>query len=108
MTWRWRKRKKILPGVTVNATNKSIGLTIGGKFARISVNSSGKVTVGQSLPGTGLYRTEVIHPKTPNNLPPATPPKQQTGIWENWLIYMFTFLLVFVGLLLLFGIVLLR
>ena len=106
MAWRWRKRKKILPGVTVNATNKSIGLTIGGKFARISVNSSGKVTVGQSLPGTGLYRTEVIDLKTPNNLPPPTPPQQQPSTWGTWLIYVLTFLLVFVGVLLLISIVL--
>ena len=106
MAWRWRKRKKILPGATVNATNKSIGLTIGGKSARISVNSSGKVTVGQSLPGTGLYRTEAINLKTPNSPPPPTPPQQQPSIWDTWLIYIITFLLVFAGVLLLINIVL--
>lgn len=55
MKWRWRRRIKVAPGVTVNLSTTSAGVTLGGPAGRISANTSGRVTAGQSLPGTGLY-----------------------------------------------------
>lgn len=54
MGFRFRKSKKILPGVRLNFSNKSVGVSLGGKHARVSVNSSGKKTYSASIPGTGI------------------------------------------------------
>ena len=54
MGFRFRKSKKILPGVRLNFSNKSVGVSLGGKHARVSVNSSGRKTYSASIPGTGI------------------------------------------------------
>lgn len=85
MGWRFRRRKKILPGVTLNMTDKSVGVTVGGKAGRVTANSSGRVTVGQSLPGTGLYRSQVVS----NGGRPGSLPGQRAkrGGCGRWLLY---------------------
>jgi hypothetical protein len=60
MPWRFRKRKKLFPGMTLNVTDKSIGVTVGNRGGRVSVNSSGRQTVGASVPGTGVYYQKTI------------------------------------------------
>lgn len=55
MKWRWRRRVKVAPGVTVNLSPTSVGASVGGPAGRVSANTKGRVTAGQSLPGTGLY-----------------------------------------------------
>ena len=86
MGWRFRRRKKILPGVTLNLTNKSVGVTVGGKAGRVTANSSGRVTVGQSLPGTGLYRSQVV---SQGGRPGSLPGRQgaKRGGCGRWLLY---------------------
>lgn len=54
MGFRVRKSFKIAPGVRMTVTPKSIGLSAGVKGARISANSSGRVTRTLSIPGTGV------------------------------------------------------
>lgn len=54
MGFRFRKSKKILPGVRLNFSNKSVGVSLGGKRARVPVNSSGRKTYSASIPGTGI------------------------------------------------------
>ena len=54
MGFRFRKSKKILPGVRLNFSNKSVGVSLGGKRARVSVSSSGRKTYSASIPGTGI------------------------------------------------------
>ena len=54
MGFRFRKAKKILPGVRLKFSNKSVGVSLGGKHARVSVNSSGRKTYSASIPGTGI------------------------------------------------------
>jgi hypothetical protein len=49
-----KKRKKILPGVTLNISTKSIGLRVGGRNAGASINSRTGARVGASIPGTGI------------------------------------------------------
>lgn len=54
MGFRFRKSFKIAPGVRVNLGKKSVGISAGVKGARVSVNSSGRVTKSVGIPGTGV------------------------------------------------------
>lgn len=54
MGFRVRKSFKIAPGVRMTVTPKSIGLSAGVKGARVSANSSGRVTRTLGIPGTGI------------------------------------------------------
>ena len=54
MGLRFRKSFKVAPGVRVNVSKKSVGVSVGGKGFRKSVNTSGRVTTSIGVPGTGL------------------------------------------------------
>ena len=54
MGFRFRKSFKLAPGVRLNLSKKSMGLSFGGKGARLSVNSSGRKTASVGVPGTGV------------------------------------------------------
>lgn len=54
MGMRFKKSKKIAPGVKLNVSNKSIGVSVGGKGVHHSVSSSGRKTTTVSASGTGL------------------------------------------------------
>lgn len=54
MGLRFRKSIKIAPGVRLNVSSKSTGLSIGGNGLRYSINSRGRSTTTVGLPGTGL------------------------------------------------------
>ena len=77
MGLRFRKSKKLLPGVKLNISKNSVGLSVGVKGARVSVNSKGRVTKSVSIPGTGISHvtTENLNSKKalPNN------PKSQSS-----------------------------
>lgn len=60
MGFRMRKSIKIAPGIRVNISNKSIGVSAGVKGLRYSVNSSGRKTVTASIPGTGISYSKSI------------------------------------------------
>lgn len=49
---------KILPGIRLTFGKNSIGISAGVPGARISLNSSGRVTTSAGIPGSGLYLTE--------------------------------------------------
>ena len=53
MGWRFQKRKKILPGVTVNLSKRGAGLSLGRRGARVNVGRRG-VGATLTLLGTGL------------------------------------------------------
>lgn len=55
MGLRFRRSKQIAPGIKFNVNKNSVGVTVGGKYGRITKNSSGRTTTSASLPGTGLY-----------------------------------------------------
>lgn len=57
MGFRVRRSIKIAPGVRLNVSSKSIGLSAGVRGARVSVNSSGRVTRTVGVPGTGISHT---------------------------------------------------
>jgi TM2 domain-containing membrane protein YozV len=55
MGLRFNKRIKIADGMTLNLNKKSVGVSVGGKGAKYTINSKGKRTSTVGLPGTGLY-----------------------------------------------------
>ncbi len=58
LPWQFRKRIKLGPGVRLNIGQRNVSVTMGNRLARTTISSSGDVTQSQSIPGTGLYRTE--------------------------------------------------
>lgn len=75
MGFRFRKSVKIAPGVRLNIGKKSVGISAGVKGARVSVNSSGRVTKSVGIPGTGL--SYVTTSKLGGAGEPDEPEKQQ-------------------------------
>lgn len=57
MGLRFRKSIKIAKGVRLNVGKKSVGISVGGKGARFSVNSRGRKSATVGIPGTGLSYT---------------------------------------------------
>jgi hypothetical protein len=53
MGWRFQRRKKLLPGVTLNLGKRGAGLSLGRRGARANVGRRG-VGATLSLLGTGL------------------------------------------------------
>jgi Protein of unknown function (DUF4236) len=53
MGWRFQRRKRILPGVTLNVGKRGAGLSAGGTGARVSAGRAG-LTATLGLAGTGL------------------------------------------------------
>ena len=53
MGWRFQRRKKLLPGVTLNVGKRSGSLSVGRRGAKMSAGPRG-VTATLSLLGTGL------------------------------------------------------
>jgi len=51
--WRFQKRKKLLPGVTLNLGKRGAGLSVGPRGARASVGPRG-LGATLTLLGTGL------------------------------------------------------
>jgi hypothetical protein len=51
--WRFQRRKKLLPGVTLNLGKRGAGVSVGPRGAKVSASSRG-LTATLSLLGTGL------------------------------------------------------
>lgn len=60
MGFRVRKSFKIAPGVRMTVTPKSLGISGGVKGARVSANTSGRVTRTLSIPGSGISHTKAL------------------------------------------------
>ncbi len=79
MGFRMRKSFSVVPGVRVNLSGKSVGVTVGGKFARTTVNSRTGTHRSFSLPGTGIsYTTSAVgstrKPRPARQSRPQPPP----------------------------------
>ena len=61
MGMKFRRSVKIAPGVKVNFNKKSVGVTVGGKAAKVTVNSKGRVTASAKTPVKGLYYSESVN-----------------------------------------------
>ena len=55
MSWSFRKKVRILPGVDLNLSKTGMGISVGPKGAKVSVNKNG-IYLNTSIPGTGLYK----------------------------------------------------
>ena len=71
---RFRRSMKILPGVRLTVGKSSVGISAGVRGARVSLNSSGRVTTSAGIPGSGLYWTESksLRKKKPKSTAPRT------------------------------------
>ena len=60
MSIRFRRSVKLIPGVRLNFSKSTVGLSFGVPGARYTINSKGRRTVSAGIPGTGLYATETL------------------------------------------------
>jgi len=60
MGFRVRKSFKIAPGVRMTVTPKSVGVSAGVRGARVSANSSGRVTRTVGIPGSGVSHVKTL------------------------------------------------
>lgn len=93
MGWRFRRSKKILPGVRINFNKNSTSISFGGKGARYTISSTGKRTTTVGIPGTGLsYSTTSTAKKKPTASaaaaaePKPEVPKRQKTAFEKCVI----------------------
>lgn len=54
MVWKFRKRIKIVPGVTINLSRSGVSTTIGTKGASVNIGKNGTF-LNTGIPGTGIY-----------------------------------------------------
>ncbi len=57
MGFRMRRSFSVVPGLRVNVSAKSVGVTVGGKIARTTINSRTGTRASFSVPGTGVSYT---------------------------------------------------
>jgi hypothetical protein len=55
VTVRFRRTLKLAPGVRINVTKTGVGVRVGPRGLGLSAHSSGRVTAGAGIPGSGLY-----------------------------------------------------
>lgn len=72
MGWRFQKRLRVIPGITLNLSRKGVSTSIGTRGARVTFGH-GQTRGTFGIPGTGLSHTTVV----PNK--PAQQ-QEQTGI----------------------------
>ena len=63
---RFRKRIKILPGVTLNISKSGVSTTVGVKGLSVNMNKTGTY-LNTGLPGTGIYDRKKITVPTPSS-----------------------------------------
>ena len=59
MAWKFRKRIKIAPGLTINVSRSGVSTTIGSKGASVNIGKNGTY-LNTGIPGTGIYESEVV------------------------------------------------
>jgi len=78
MGFRFRRRLRIMPGLSLNISKSGISTSIGGRGATFNISKHGtRTTVG--LPGTGLsYRSPTQHWNQPDNASTNDAPSNDT------------------------------
>jgi len=66
MTWSFKKRKKIAPGVHLNFSKKGVSTSFGVKGFSITMGKRGAY-LNTSIPGTGLYSRQKLGNETRNS-----------------------------------------
>lgn len=84
---RFRKKIKVLPGISFGlyAGKKGVttGLSAGPRGAKMSVNSKGQVRRNLSIPGTGVYSSEVINKNSNKNTSETTEYVQKKPFYKR-------------------------
>jgi tetratricopeptide (TPR) repeat protein len=75
MSIRFRRSVKLIPGVRLNFSKSTVGLSFGVPGARYTINSKGRRTVSAGLPGTGLYATQTLSSGRKSKSAAAVPQK---------------------------------
>jgi len=99
--FRFYRRLRVAPGVTLNLGKRNVSLSLGGRGAHLTFGTKGnRATVG--LPGTGMYWTEKIGaptarvsappPVLPSAAPPAPPPVS-VGVSQRRIVWVIGILL---------------
>ncbi|WP_083953419.1 DUF4236 domain-containing protein [Thauera butanivorans] len=82
MGWRFQRRVKILPGVTLNFSKSGVSTSFGPRGLRYTIGH-GKRRLTLGIPGTGVHYTEVTSKKRRARPPAPTPiplqPEQSHG-----------------------------
>lgn len=86
MAWRYRKRIKIAPGVSINLSRNGVSTTIGTRGASLSIGKNGTF-INTGIPGTGLYNRKKISSGTKSS---------STGSFSSFVL--FVRILIIVGL----------
>ena len=60
----FRKSITICKGVRLNLSKSGVGVSVGTKGARFSINSSGQKRATVGIPGTGVYYTKTSSSKS--------------------------------------------
>ncbi len=101
MGWRFQKRIRLLPGITLNLSRKGVSTSIGTRGARVTLgHGKRRTTVG--IPGSGISHTSVVSTSTTRRAGrSAGPAPQQQGVrWRKiFSIVLVCLLLAFVVLL---------
>ena len=82
MSLRFRRSIKIIPGVKINFNKNSVGLTLGGRGAHYTINSSGRRTSSIGIPGTGIWWQESYNPRAASRRPVSQSWRNKTGRWR--------------------------
>jgi hypothetical protein len=77
MGWTFRKRIKVLPGITLNVSRSGLSTTIGPKGARLTVGGRRRPRVTTSIPGTGVSFTRTLGTR---RIIAANQPKRQSRV----------------------------
>jgi|HubBroStandDraft_6_1064221.scaffolds.fasta_scaffold1865523_2 hypothetical protein len=51
---RFQKRIQLMKGVRLNVGRRGVGVTVGGRLARLSMTARGQLYQSASIPGTGI------------------------------------------------------
>ncbi len=63
MGLKFHKKIKILPGLDINLSKKGMGVSIGPKGSKLTINSKGDIYTNISIPGTGVSFREKVNKK---------------------------------------------
>ena len=75
MGFRFQRRIKILPGLSINLSKSGVGFSAGARGFHAGVDSKGRRYVSASLPKTGISWREYQKAKRPNPTLPPLPPQ---------------------------------
>ena len=73
MGFRFRRSIRLMPGLKMNISKRSIGFTAGGRGAHYTVNTRGRHTTAVGVPGTGMSYQRVSTPSTRRKAGRAAP-----------------------------------